>query len=51
MTPETAADKFIDMITEACETALGEEWNEMTDCEKHDMVMELVKRMLATYKG
>lgn len=51
MTPETAADKFFDMVTEACKTEFGEEWYEMTDDEKHDIVMKFVKRMLASYKG
>ena len=51
ITPDKAADKFFDMVTEACETALGAEWYEMTDDEKHDLVMEFVKRMLAAYKG
>lgn len=35
-------DKMLAMLTEACETALGQEWNEMTDEQKHDTIMSFI---------
>ena len=43
----TSTDKMIDMIAEACEIALGKEWIEMNDQQKHDTIMEFAKWMLS----
>ena len=43
----TNTDKMIDMIAESCEIALGDEWHEMDDQQKHDTIMEFAKYMLA----
>ena len=36
------ADKMIDMIAEACKTALGEEWNAMSDTQKYETIMSFI---------
>ncbi len=42
-------DKMIDMIAEAYITVYGfEKWNSLTDTEKHDVVMILVKDLHKT---
>lgn len=38
----TSFEKMLDMITEACEIALGEEWHNMNDKQKHDTVMSFI---------
>lgn len=38
----TSFEKMLDMITEACEIALGEEWHNMSDKQKHDTVMSFI---------
>lgn len=35
-------EKMIEMIAEACKVALGEEWERMTDEEKHDTIMKFI---------
>lgn len=35
-------EKMIEMLTEACRTALGAEWDNMTDKEKHDTIMSFI---------
>lgn len=35
----TNFDIMLDYLTEACATALGEEWERMSDKEKHDTIM------------
>lgn len=38
----TGFEKMLDMLTEACKIALGEEWDNMTDSEKHDTIMSFI---------
>lgn len=35
-------EKMIEMIAEACKIALGEEWENMSDAEKHDTIMQVI---------
>lgn len=35
-------EKMLEMLTEACEIALGDEWDNMTDQEKHDTIMGFI---------
>lgn len=35
-------EKMIEMIAEACKVALGEEWERMTDEEKHNTIMKFI---------
>lgn len=35
-------EKMLEILTEACEKALGEEWIKMTDSEKHETIMKFV---------
>ncbi len=35
-------EKMLEMLTEACEIALGDEWGNMTDQEKHDTIMGFI---------
>ena len=35
-------EKMLEMLTEACRTALGAEWDSMTDKEKHDTIMNFI---------
>lgn len=38
----TNFEKMLNMITEACEIALGAEWYNMSDEQKHDTVMSFI---------
>lgn len=38
----TSFEKMLNMITEACEIALGAEWYNMSDEQKHDTVMSFI---------
>ncbi len=35
-------EKMLEMLTEACKIALGDEWDNMTHQEKHDTIMNFI---------
>ena len=35
-------EKMLEMLTEACEIALGDEWHSMTDEQKHETIMNFI---------
>lgn len=35
-------EKMLEMLTEACKIALGDEWDNMTDKQKHDTIMGFI---------
>lgn len=35
-------EKMLEMLTEACSIALGDEWDNMTDKQKHDTIMSFI---------
>ena len=39
-------EKMLDMLAEACEIALGDEWHSMTEQQKHDTIMYFAKTAL-----
>lgn len=47
----TNFDKMLEMLTEACKTALGAEWNNMTNGQKHDTIMSFIATAAANAKG
>lgn len=38
----TNFEKMLNMITEACEMALGTEWDNMSNEQKHETVMQFI---------
>ena len=38
----TKFEKMLEMITKACEIALGTEWQNMSDEQKHETVMQFI---------
>lgn len=38
----TGFEKMLEMLTEACKTAYGSEWDNMTDKQKHDIIMGFI---------
>lgn len=38
----TGFEKMLEMLTEACKIALGDEWDNMTDKQKHDTIMSFI---------
>lgn len=38
----TGFEKMLEMLTEACEIALGDEWKNMTDKQRHDTIMSFI---------
>lgn len=44
-------EKMLEMLTEACSTALGDEWDNMNDKEKHDTIMNFIATAAANAKN
>ena len=38
----TGFEKMLEMLTEACKIAYGTEWDNMTDKQKHDIIMGFI---------
>lgn len=47
----TNFDKMLEMLTEACKTALGTEWDNMTDKQRHDTIMSFIATAAANAKA